>query len=138
MPTTRDLKIILKIASMIEAEISEFISQPYSHEKLLKKLQELHIPEFKAQTQKILGLFNSFPHDHEFSKLIVLLGNINTKFISIEKLIGNSSYKTKFFKDNFTEQLQNHLKTIREEFNKLDSDNEYNQSLSFKPPTYEG
>lgn len=136
MQTIRELRIILKISKIIEEQLSEFILKPHSHKELLKKLQELHLPEFKIERQKILGLSNPLSNEHETSKLIILIGNINTKFTSIENLVDNSPHKTNFFKknNNLTNQLQNHLKAIREELNKVEFDNEPNQLSDFTSP----
>jgi hypothetical protein len=135
MQTIRELRIMLKIAKIIEEQMSEFISNPHSHAELLKKLPDLHIPEFRQQRAKILGLFNFLPDEPEVSKLIILLGNINTKFTTIENLITHPPHKADFFKshNNLTERLQTDLKFIREELNKFYSEPNQLESKSPAP-----
>jgi hypothetical protein len=121
MQTIQELKIILKKAKIIEKQMSEFISKPRSYDELLKKRHDLHMSEFKQQRAKILGLPLSLPDEQENFKLIILLGNISTKFTAIENLIAHPPHKAYFFKNhnNLIERLQTDLKFIREELNKL-------------------
>lgn len=135
---------ILTELGHMEAEISNFILISQTNSGLLKKLEDLSISKLNQRSKNLLLRFNYyFPENNpEITKLIIMLGKISKEFSHIEKLIIFQRNNQKFFhfpKQYLTIQLQHHLKTIREELNKLSPENSTkNEYSSDKSPVLAG
>lgn len=123
----KELDTAFHTAKQLKEKIKEnYISKPSNIYLKKNELQE-EIKQFVTSNRKIINRYI----ENKTTTEDLLLAQIMRQFLSINKIIESYKQTKKFFptnKSSFIKQLENHLKTIEEELNKLPSEN--NSQLS--------